>query len=405
MSKNIEFQLQKIKRGIVDLIDENDLRKKLEKAISENKPLIVKQGFDPTAPDLHLGHAVTLRKLRQLQDLGHRVKLIIGDFTAMIGDPTGRSETRKRLSREEVLKNAQTYQNQAFKILDPNKTEVVFNSEWFGKMKFEDVFDLLAKYTVAQMLEREDFANRYAKGLPISLIEFLYPIMQGYDSVMLKNDIELGGTDQKFNMLVGRYLQKEFGIEPQVIITMPILEGLDGVRKMSKSFGNYISIQEDPNNMFGKVMSIPDQLMEKYFILLTDVEEEKIKELIDKAKSGVLNPRDVKLYLAETIVSIFHDEEKAKQAKEEFIKVFSKKGIPENIPEIRLKEDKINIVELVFKTGAFKSKGEIKRIVQQGGVYFDNNRINDIKQEVEIEKEHILKVGKKKFFKIVKDGE
>ena len=311
MKEEVRKALEVIKRGIVDLIEEEELIKKLEKAYKENKPLKIKAGFDPTAPDLHLGHTVLLRKLRQFQDLGHEVYFLIGDFTAMIGDPSGRSETRPPLTKEQVLENAKTYEQQVFKILDPNKTKIIFNSAWFSKMNAEDIIRLCAKYTVARILEREDFKKRFEANLPISIHELIYPLFQAYDSVALQADVELGGTDQLFNLLIGRDIQKEYGQEPQVIITLPILEGLDGVQKMSKSLGNYVGIMEPPFEMYGKIMSIPDKIMWKYYELLTDIPLEKIKTLKDQVESGKYHPKEAKKRLARYLVAQFHSEELA----------------------------------------------------------------------------------------------
>ncbi len=410
MSIPIEEQLKVIKRGVVDLITEEELVKRLEKIQKEGGELKVKEGFDPSAPDLHLGHTVTLRKLRQFQDLGHRVQFVIGDFTGMIGDPTGKSQTRKQLSEEEVKENAKTYAKQVFKILDPEKTDVVFNSKWLSPLTFKDVILLTAKFTVARILEREDFQKRYKEGKPIGLHEFLYPIMQAYDSVALKSDIELGGTDQKFNLLVGRDLQREFGIEPQIVITLPLLEGLDGVEKMSKSLGNYVGIDEPPNTMFGKLMSLPDHLMVKYFELLTDVSMEEIRKIEEGLKNDTLHPLEVKKRLAYEIVRMYHSEEDAINAQKEFESVFSKKELPSEMKEIvidksLLKDGKIWVIRLVEASGFVKSRQEARRLIEQGGVRLDNEKITDSKLDIEIKDGAVLRVGKLNFGKIViKEG-
>jgi tyrosyl-tRNA synthetase len=388
--------LKLIKRGVVEIISEEELIKKLE----GGKKLRVKFGADPSAPDLHLGHTVALRKLRHFQDLGNTVVFIIGDFTAMVGDPSGRSSTRKRLSRAEVMENAKTYQEQVFKILDRSKTEVRYNSEWFDKLTFEEVLNLTSKYTVARMLERDDFEKRFKSSNPISIMEFLYPLMQGYDSVMVKADVEIGGTDQKFNLLVGRELQVEYGQEPQVVITLPLLEGTDGVRKMSKSYGNYIGINEKSFDMFGKVMSIPDTLIFKYFELLTDTpleEIEKMKEAIERGK----NPRNVKALLAKRIVAFFHGEEEAEKASEEFDRVFKYKEVPDEIEEFKLPKGKYRVVDTLVQLKVLSSKSEVRRIIQGGGLYIDGQRIKDIDYEFELGKEVIIKIGKRRFVKLI----
>ncbi|HID16557.1 MAG TPA: tyrosine--tRNA ligase, partial [Candidatus Atribacteria bacterium] len=375
----IAEQIKLIKRGVVDLITEDELVKKLERIEKEGGTLKVKEGFDPSAPDLHLGHTVTLRKLRQFQELGHRVQFVIGDFTGMIGDPTGKSQTRKQLTEEEVRENAKTYAKQVFKILDPDKTDVVFNSQWLSPLTFKDVILLTAKFTVARILERDDFQKRYKEGKPIGLHEFLYPIMQAYDSVALKSDVELGGTDQKFNLLVGRDLQREFGIEPQIVITLPLLEGLDGIEKMSKSLGNYVGIDEPANVMFGKIMSLPDHLMSKYFELLTDVPMEEIRKMEEGIKNNTVHPLEVKKRLAREIVKMYHTEEEAKEAQREFEAVFSKKEMPKEMKDIivdssLLKDGKIWIVRLLELSGFVKSRQEARRLIEQGGVRIDNEK-------------------------------
>jgi len=392
-----EEQLRIIKKSTVDIVEEEELLEKLK----EGRPLKIKAGFDPTAPDLHLGHAVLLKKLRQFQELGHEVIIIIGDFTATIGDPTGRNETRPPLSKEEVLKNAQTYKEQAFKILLPEKTKLVYNSQWLEKLTARDIINLTSKYTVARMLERDDFAKRFKEGIPIHIHEFLYPLFQAYDSVVISADIELGGTDQLFNLIIGRHIQKAMGQTPQVAITMPLLVGLDGVRKMSKSYGNYVGITEPPETMFGKIMSISDALMWEWYPLLTDFSEEEIEKLKKEA-----HPRDAKLLLAYTIVKQFHGEEKAEKAKENFLKTFSKKEFPEDAPIIYLPEkEKIRLDNLLLKLGAVKSKKEAHRIIKGGGVKINGEKRIDPYEEITIEDELRIQVGKKKFYKVLPTNE
>lgn len=394
-----EKQLEIIKRGTAEIIGEKELLEKLKK----RKKLIVKAGFDPTAPDLHLGHTVLLWKLRDFQELGHEVYFLIGDFTAMIGDPTGKSETRPPLTREEVLKNAETYAKQVFKILDPEKTVVVFNSEWLGQMSATDLIKLASKYTVARMLEREDFSKRFKEQRPIHIHEFIYPLLQGYDSVVLKADVELGGTDQKFNLLIGRHLQREYGQEEQVCIMMPILEGLDGVQKMSKSLGNYIGILEPPEEQFGKVMRISDELMWRYYRLVTRIPEEEISKMERKVKEGKLHPMEAKKKLAETIVKTFHGKEAAKKAREHFEKVFSKRELPENIPEpkVTIPENPIWLPRLLKEAGLVKSTSEGRRQIKGGGVRINGKKITDENLKINVmEKETVLQVGKRRFAKI-----
>ncbi len=407
MLLEITQALKIIKRGVVHLIEEQDLIRKLEKAYQSKKPLRIKAGFDPTAPDLHLGHTVLLRKLRQFQDLGHEVYFLIGDFTGMIGDPTGRSETRPALTKEQVLKNAQTYKEQVFKILDPKKTKVVFNSQWFSQMTAEEVVKLCAKYTVARMLEREDFKKRFELGIPINIHELIYPLFQAYDSVALEADIELGGTDQLFNLLIGRDIQREYGQEAQVIITLPLLEGLDGVQKMSKSLGNYVGIMEPPFEMYGKIMSIPDSIMWKYYELLTEVSTEEIEDMKDKVSSGKLHPKEVKKRLARTLVAYFHSEKEALKAEEEFERVFSKKEAPTLVPEIEVSSGKLWIPGFLKEQGIVKSSSEARRLINQKALDLTTLNINNSSTEVLTQEEiflnpgnYLLKIGKKKFLKL-----
>ncbi len=400
MTKTItpQEQLERIKRGTVDFISEGELIKKLKKSVETKTPLKVKAGFDPTAPDLHLGHTVLIQKLRHFQELGHIVQLVIGDFTAMIGDPSGRSETRKPLSREEVLENADTYRSQVFRILDEDRTEVVFNSEWIGILTARDIVDLTSRYTVARMLERDDFQKRFKGGHPIGIHEFLYPLFQGYDSVVLKSDVELGGTDQLFNLLVGRELQKQYGQDPQVVITMPLLEGTDGVQKMSKSLGNYIGITEPPSEIFGKVMSISDELMIRYYELLSDVDQKRL----DDIKAGRIHPKEAKEALAFELTARFHGTKEAEKAKEGFRAVFSKKGLPSEIEEVEIKADgdTMGLASIIVKAGLAKSTSEAMRLIAQGGVRVDGERITDRKAHLPAKGGFLLQVGKRFFKKI-----
>lgn len=389
--KSPQEQFEIIRRLAVEIIQEDELIKKLE----ENRPLRVKCGYDPTAPDLHLGHTVSMHMLRRFQELGHQAIFLIGDFTGMIGDPSGRSETRPQLTREQVLKNAETYKRQVFKILDPNKTEIRFNSEWMDAMSVPDFIKLSAQYSVARMLERDDFEERYKSGKPISIHEFLYPLVQAYDSVALKADIEIGGTDQKFNLLVGRDIQRAYGQTPQVVITLPILVGLDGVQKMSKSYGNYIAIDDPPQEMYGKVMSISDELMWNYYELLTELTPAEVDALRDAVKRGERHPMQVKEQLAHKIVSRYHGNEEADRAKEHFDIQFKKKEIPHDIPVIKLPSDKLNIIGAITAMGAASSNSDARRKLAGGAVKLDGNKIEDPDFKLESGKEYILKVGRK----------
>ncbi|MCG0274537.1 MAG: tyrosine--tRNA ligase [Thermosediminibacteraceae bacterium] len=395
-----EEQFEILKQNVVEIISEEELLNKLKKSYEKKRPLKVKLGIDPTAPDVHLGHAVVLKKMRQFQDLGHEVILIIGDFTGMIGDPTGKSETRKQLSREEIIENAKTYKEQVFKILDPDKTKIVFNSEWLSRMTFEEVIKLASKYTVARMLEREDFGKRFEEGRPISIHEFFYPLIQGYDSVALKADVELGATEQKFNILMGRVLQKEYGQEPQVAVLMPILVGIDGKRKMSKSLGNYIGVNDPPDEMYGKVMSIPDEVMIDYYRLATDVEPEEIEKIIEDIKEGKVNPRDLKMRLAREIVKFYHGYEEALRAEENFVKIFQKRDLPEEIPVFEVNSDKIWLPKLITQVGFCSSNSEALRMIKQGAVKINGEKILDA-VDIEVSSPVVLQVGKRKFIKIV----
>jgi len=392
-----------IRRGAEEIIPEDELVKKIEKSIKDNKSLNVKLGCDPSRPDLHLGHSVVLRKLRQFQDLGHKAILIIGDFTGMIGDPSGRSMTRPSLTIEETRKYGESYYEQATRILSTENIRMVYNSEWLGTMTFADVIQLAGKYTVARMLERDDFLQRYKEGAPIGIHEFLYPLAQAMDSVAIESDIELGGTDQKFNLLVGRDIQREFEMEPQVILTVPLLTGTDGSEKMSKSLNNYIGITEPPNEIYGKTLSIPDKLIYTYFLLTTDVSLEKLEEVKKLLSEEKSNPRDLKRELARTLVRMYHNEEAAKSAEEEFDRIFIKKDIPDDIKEVALKmsNDGFGIVDLMLETSLVSSKSEARRLIQQGGVKVDNIKIADVNKRINKQEAFIVQVGKRKFIKVV----
>jgi tyrosyl-tRNA synthetase len=395
-------QIEIIKEGCAELIPESELLGKL----SKKKQLRVKWGADPSAPDIHLGHIVIIRKLRTFQELGHKVIFIIGDFTGMIGDPSGKSETRVSLSRKDVEKNARTYKEQVFKILDPRKTEIVYNSKWLSKLTLEEVIGLAAKYTVARMLERDDFIKRYSEQKPISIHEFLYPLIQGYDSVMVKADIEIGGTDQKFNLLVGRELQREFKEDPQVIMTMPLLEGIDGVQKMSKSLGNYIGITDAPSEIFGKIMSIPDSLMMKYFILLSGLPKYEIEKIAEGLKNGLLHPRDVKKRLAKILVNTFYGKGDAERAEGEFENVFKKGGLPENIKLVTLSskdteaDGSIWLPKAMLIAGVCESSSGAARLIEQGAVEVNGAVIKDKKAKIKVGGGTLLKVGKRRFARL-----
>lgn len=401
----MEETLEKIRRGTVEIIPEAELLEKLK----TGKKLRIKAGFDPTAPDLHLGHAVLLRKMRLFQDLGHEVHFLLGDFTAMIGDPTGKSETRKRLSREEVLQNSKTYESQVYKILDPNRVKIVFNSSWCSPMKFEDVLVLSSKYNVARLLERDDFSKRFKSGNPISLIEFLYPLVQGYDSVVMESDIELGGNDQKFNLLVGRELQRDYGKTPQVVITVPLLVGLDGVKKMSKSLGNYIGFTEEPISMYGKLMSISDSLMWEYYNLLTDLPLKEVESLKNLVNKNELHPKEAKSKLASLIITQFHPTEKTEEAIEEWHKIHNPKNraVPTDMETQTLdstffQEANPMLLGTLQKLGFFTSVSEGRRLVQNGGLYVNETKITDEKYTLEKNNEYIVRQGKKgKYIKLI----
>ncbi len=400
LEMTIDEQIEFLKKGTVDMIREEDLRKKLERSAKTGKPLRIKLGLDPTAPDIHVGHTVVIRKLKAFQDLGHTVIFLIGDFTGMIGDPSGKNVTRPPLSRDEINVNAETYKRQMFKLLDPDKTELRFNGEWLDKFTAADFVKLCAKTTVRQILERDDFTKRMNEEKPISLHELLYPLVQGYDSVALNADVELGGTDQKFNLLMGRNLQREYDQEPQVIITTPLLEGLDGVQKMSKSLGNYIGIEDAPNEMFGKVMSISDELMWKYYELLTDLAPSEILDLRSEISNGG-NPRDAKVNLAKLMIADFHSTEDAKTAEEDFVKRFVQKEVPDEIEEKHIAAGSNPLAQLLADTGLAASKGEARRLIEQGGVKVNNEKAGAANAEIVIDQNGVLlQVGKRKFLKV-----
>ncbi|WP_067923341.1 tyrosine--tRNA ligase [Alicyclobacillus shizuokensis] len=390
-------QLRMIRRGAAEIVPEEDLVRKLRQSVATGQPLRIKLGLDPTAPDIHLGHTVVLQKIRQLQDLGHVAHLVIGNFTGQIGDPTDKSETRRQLSEDEVQSNAQTYVAQIFKVLHPDKTEVVYNADWLAPLTFADVVRLASTLTVARMLEREDFQKRFRENRPIHIHEFFYPLMQAYDSVHLRTDIELGGTDQKFNLLMGRTLQREFGQEQQVALMMPLLEGLDGVNKMSKSLGNYIGVAEDPHTMFGKAMSIPDELMPRYFELVSEVPLEELECIQSGLKDGSLHPRDAKMRLAGELVRRFHGEDASREAVARWRQVFQAGGLPDDMPEAECNGGEVWIVELLVNLGLAVSRSEARRFLEQGGVRIDGERLQDVDAKVEVRDGMVIQVGKRRF--------
>lgn len=396
-----EKQLEVIKRGAVEIIIEADLLKKLEKSYDEKKPLKIKAGFDPTAPDIHLGHTVLLEKIRQFQELGHEIIFLIGDFTGMIGDPTGRAVTRIPLTKEDVIKNAETYKKQVFKILDPEKTQVRFNSEWLSKMNVMDLVRLGSMQTVARMLEREDFKKRYESQQDITILEFYYPLFQAYDSVYLRSDIELGGTDQKFNILMGRTLQRKMGVEEQAVVLMPLLEGLDGVNKMSKSLGNYIGITEPSKEMYGKLMSISDELMLRYYELLSHISLEEFNLLKEGLKTGKIHPKHTKENLALEIVERYWGKDEALKAREEFEHIFKQKGLPDEIPvaELEWEEDEMWLPKLMKLSGLTTSTGEAIRLIKQGGVTINDAKYNNPDGKL-ARGSYLFKVGKRKFMRV-----
>jgi tyrosyl-tRNA synthetase len=402
MEKDFNKQFEIISRGAVDLLPEEEFKERLKNSIKKNRPLRVKMGFDPTAPDIHLGHTVGIRKLRQFQELGHQVVLIVGDYTAMVGDPSGRSATRPRLNHAEVLANAKTYQKQFFKILDKASTEVHFNSEWFEKMDFNDVMELAARFTVARILERDDFENRFKSGNPISIHELMYPLMQAYDSVAIKADVEIGATEQKFNLLTGREIQQDYGLEPQLVLTIPVLVGVDGHNRMSKSLSNYIGIDEPPKEMFGKTMSIPDSLVYSYFELVTDVSADRLAEVKEKLRDGITNPMEIKKELGEVIVEMYHSRQAAAKARREFESVFSKRQAPEEVPEFDCSRynGSVWIVKLLTDSRMASTSGEARRLIRGGGVSIDGEKIADEKVELKLKNGMLLRVGKRRFLKL-----
>jgi tyrosyl-tRNA synthetase len=398
-----EEQLKQLKKGVAEIVSEGELLNKLKRSQKENKPLRIKAGFDPSRPDLHFGHTVLMNKMRQFQELGHHVIFLIGDFTALIGDPTGKNEARPPLTREEIEVNAKTYAQQVFKILDKSKTEVAYNSAWMMKFTSADFIRLTAQYTVARMLERDDFTKRYQNKTPIHMHELLYPLVQGYDSVALKSDLEMGGTDQKFNLLVGRELQKGSGQEPQCILTMPILEGLDGVQKMSKSLDNYIGVEDSPRDMFGKTMKVSDELMYRYYELLTDITVGDLEQLKQDVKSGKKHPRQVKVDLARTMVARFHGKEAGEKAVEEFDRIFVNKGLPDEVPEVSVSaQSGLSICKLMVEAGLSASNGEAKRLIEGKAVERDGEKIVDPQLKVDLKagESFVLKAGKKKFVRV-----
>ena len=409
IEQEVKRQWTLISRGTVDLLPEKEWKDKLKESIAENKPLRVKQGFDPTAPDIHLGHTVGIRKLKQFQELGHQIVLIIGDYTSLVGDPSGQSSTRPPLSYEEIMKNSETYQVQFFKILDKSKTEIVFNGDWFKKMNFVEIMQLASKFTVARLLERDDFTKRLEKQTPISIHELFYPLMQGYDSVAIKADVEIGATEQKFNLLAGRTIQEAYGVKPQVILTMPILVGLDGQRKMSKSLNNYIGIDESPEEIFGKVMSIADEQIYSYFELASDVTLEELAEIKQKLNKPDVNPMVIKKELGQRLVDMYHPAGSGQSAREEFERVFSKKQLPQDMPELTLeelkrlglKEDKVYLVHLMSKTKMVKSNNEARKLILAGAVTIDGEKIDNPDFEFSVDKEMVLKVGKRRYLKLL----
>jgi len=396
---NVSKQLDLIRSNIDEILPEDELIKKLEKSKKNNIPLNVKLGCDPSRPDLHIGHSVVLNKLKEFQELGHNIVLVIGDFTAMIGDPTGQNKTRPQIDLEETKKNSKTYIDQVSKILNIEKVRIVYNSSWLNDIDLSKVISLSSKFTLAQFLERDDFSKRYKTGKPISLHEFMYPLAQAYDSVYLRSDIEIGGTDQKFNLLLARDLQKEFDIEPQIALTMPLIEGTDGVDKMSKSYDNYIAFNDTPENMYGKVLSIPDQLTIKYFNLITNISYKEIKDYEFMLQSNKISHRDLKRKLAREIVSIYYDNKLSSYAEENFDKIFVKKSIPDNIPEITIKKD-THIVELIKESQLVSSNSEIRRLIKQNAIKINDEVVNDMHFNVPCKKELIIKIGKRKFLKI-----
>ena len=396
MAEDIQYSKELICRGAEEVIEEEELEAKLKLG----RPLLVKAGFDPTAPDLHLGHMVLIQKLKNFQDLGHKILFLIGDFTGMIGDPSGKSETRKHLTREEVRQNAETYKRQVFRVLDPERTEILFNSTWMDRFSAYDFLGLTSRYTVSRMLERDDFHKRFEDNRPIAIHEFIYPLIQGYDSIAMQADVEIGGTDQKFNLLMGRTLQRQEGMEPQVILTMPILEGLDGVQKMSKSLGNYVAIEDTPEDVYGKLMSVSDELMYRYFQLLTDRDINEVASMQERIERGEIHPKTVKEDLAWEITAKLHGREAAGKAREHFNRVFSRQEMPEEMPELDIRgREGADLPEVAVEAGLCQSRAEVKRLCKQGAVSVDGEKIADPAYSFE-SGEHVLRIGKKRFLKV-----
>ncbi|MBN2226708.1 MAG: tyrosine--tRNA ligase [candidate division Zixibacteria bacterium] len=403
MQKEFEHQWQIISRGAVELLPEGEFAERLKESIKKSKPLRVKQGFDPTAPDIHLGHTVGIRKLRQFQDLGHKIVLIVGDYTALVGDPSGRSATRPQLSYDQIMTNAETYQKQFFKILDKSKTEVHFNGEWFAKMSFQEVLQLAARFTVARILERDDFDKRFKAGNPISIHELIYPLMQAYDSVAITADVEIGATEQKFNLLTGREIQQDYNVRPQVVLTLPILVGVDGHQRMSKSIGNYIGIDEPPGEIFGKVMSIPDSLIYSYYELATDISSKQLAGIKAKLDDASVNPMEIKKELAGELVRMYYDGDVAERAQKEFTRVFSDGKMPDEMPEFDCKAygEQVWIVQLLTDSRLVASRGEARRLIRGGGVTIDGEKYADENGTVRLKNGMLVKVGKRRFLKLV----
>ena len=404
----VDRQMEIISRRTVEILPLDEFRLKLARSIRDRKPLRVKQGFDPTAPDIHLGHAVCVRKLKQFQELGHQVILIVGDYTALVGDPSGRSATRPQLEYEQILKNAETYETQFFKILDRSKTEVAHNGDWFKKLEFAEVMRLAARYTVARILERDDFAERFKAETPIAVHELLYPLMQAYDSVAIRADIEIGATEQKFNLLAGRTIQEAYGMEPQCILTMPVLVGLDGERRMSKSLGNYIGVDEPPREMFGKVMSIPDKVIEQYFLLATECSPEKLAQVSARLQDGRTNPMDLKREVGMMIVDDYHPPGSGQAANDEFTRMFTEKELPDEMPEMGLADlrkldldpKKVYLVHLMTRAGLARSSNEARQLIEAGSVRFNGERVTDSGLEFGLNQEVVLKIGKRRYLRL-----
>lgn len=397
-----ERQLKILSSGVAEIVPEAEFAHKLAQSIRQNKPLRVKLGLDPTAPDIHLGHTVVIRKLKQFQELGHEVQLVIGDFTGRIGDPSGRSQIRKPMTEAEIKANARTYVAQYGKILDMEKTKLYFNSEWLAPLTFADIIRLAGSITLARMLERDDFQNRYSQNLPISLHELLYPLAQGYDSVALETDVEVGGTDQTFNLLVGRHLQREAGLPAQVTMTFPLLEGLDGVQKMSKSLGNYVGIDDAPQDMYGKIMSLPDDLMLRYYQLTTDMDRDQLAALKNSLKKGSLHPRDAKMQLAHSLVKMYHGPAQAQVAEEHFRTVFQQGALPEEIPEyVWAGERRAGIVDLLHATGLVSTRSEARRMIEQGAVRIDEERLHDLHAQVDLKEGMVVQVGRRRMLRML----